>query len=150
MKTDILYLAAPYTHDVAKVRHLRFEMINEFAARLMMNDHVVYSPISHGRPIAVYGLTSDWDFWRKQDLPLLARFDVLVILALDGWYDSVGVNAAIKIANEAGMPVHLMHYDDSMMQIENILKGRPIVLEHKEHILIDAECPSRKLIGDKT
>ena len=102
----IVYLAAPYSHKDFSVKVDRFERINKVAARLMLAGEVIFSPISQTHPIALAGgLPGDWQFWEKYDRAMLESCKELVVLMLDGWKESTGVTAEIKIAGELGIPV---------------------------------------------
>ena len=48
-----IYLAGPYSHKDPLIREQRFKMLNKYAAHLMRQGHIVYSPISMSHPIAV-------------------------------------------------------------------------------------------------
>jgi nucleoside 2-deoxyribosyltransferase len=107
----MIYLAAPYSHPEPSVREQRFRAACIAAARLIRAGHVIFSPISHGHPIAAYGLPTDWWFWERHDREQLAQCDEVVVLTLDGWRKSVGVQAEIRIAGELGKPVRYLTPD---------------------------------------
>ena len=101
----LIYLAAPYTHKERAVMVERFEKINAVAAKLMAKNRYVFSPISHTHPIADAGtLPRGWSFWEGYDRTMLSRCNRLYVLMLDGWEDSTGVQAEIKIAVEYNIP----------------------------------------------
>lgn len=86
----------------------RFEAVNKFAAELMRGDPdtIVFSPISHTHPISMAGeLPCEWEYWEKFDTAFLTHSKELIVLMLDGWEDSKGVNAEIKIAERLGIPI---------------------------------------------
>jgi hypothetical protein len=51
---------------------------------------------------------SVWSFWEQYDRKFLERCDEVVVLMLDGWEESVGVQAEIRIAGELGKPVRYL------------------------------------------
>lgn len=105
------YLAAPYSHPIPAVRELRYAQTNAFAARLMMQGEAVFSPISQSHEIARYmgeRYVLDHDFWMKMDLPVLAKARRLFVLALEGWEESRGVEAEMRFAGMAGIPITLV------------------------------------------
>ena len=73
---------------------------------------VVFAPIVHGHPLVGHGLPTEWPFWERFDREHLRRCDELVVLTLDGWRDSVGVAAEIRIAGELGKPVRYLGPED--------------------------------------
>ncbi len=105
----LIYLASPYSHADASVMQERFETICGVAARLMRDGVHLYSPIAHTHPIAVKGeLPRGWEFWEQYDRKLLGACDEIWVCTLDGWRESKGVAAEIKIAEELGLPVRLV------------------------------------------
>src|SRR5262245_50334070 len=101
----MIYLASPYSHPEADVRQARFDAACRAAAQLMRDGHVVYCPVAHGHPIAQHGLPTEWSYWEQTDRRFLAVCDEVVVVTLDGWRESVGVSAEIRIANELGKHV---------------------------------------------
>jgi hypothetical protein len=101
----MIYLASPYTHIDPLVRQRRFESACRAAAALIVRGKAVFSPVAHGHPICAYGVPHDWDFWQRHDRCYLDACDEVVVLMLDGWRESVGVQAEIAIARELGKPV---------------------------------------------
>lgn len=93
-----IYLAVPYS-GTDEQRQERFEKVNKVAAKLMKEGHIVFSPISHNHPIATEcGLPMGWNYWKNHDTSFIKWCDILCILTLDGWAESVGIKAEIKIA----------------------------------------------------
>lgn len=91
-----IYLAAPYSSPHADIRESRVAEASRVAALLMMQGHVVFSPITHGHQVANYlhhDFLLDHEFWMRQCLPMLEACDWLVICPLDGWRTSRGVEA---------------------------------------------------------
>jgi hypothetical protein len=106
---SIVYLACPYTHPDEAVMLQRYEAVNAAAGELMLQGKVVFSPISHSRPIAeAMDFSTTWDFWKDQDLAMLKLCGELCVLALPGWKDSVGVSEEMAEANRLRIPVTFM------------------------------------------
>lgn len=101
----MIYLASPYSHPEAVVREQRFRDVCRTAAQLLASGVTVFSPIIHGHPLIDHGLLTDWPFWERFDRDHMARCDEVVVLMLDGWRESVGVAAEVRIAEELGKPV---------------------------------------------
>lgn len=104
----MIYLASPYSHPDGAVREQRFRDACCVTARLMERGLTVFSPIVHGHPLVSHGLPTDWPFWERFDREHLRRCDELVVLTLDGWRESIGVTAEIRIAGELGKPVRYL------------------------------------------
>ena len=109
MSGPLTYLACPYSHADSAVRGSRFDMVNRAAARLMLAGELIFSPISHSHPIAEAGdLPRGFDYWEAFDRAYLAHCCKLIVLRLDGWRESVGVQAEIRIAGELGLPIEYL------------------------------------------
>ena len=107
-----IYLACPYSHPDPAVREARFESANRAAARLMMQGHTVFSPISMTHPIAESAsLPGDWGFWAAQDLPFIEWCDRMMVLQLDGWKESAGVADETAIARVMGRIVEYINME---------------------------------------
>ena len=110
----MIYLASPYSHADAAVREQRFRAACRAAARLMRAGQVVFSPIAHGHPIAMHGLPTDWRFWERNDREHLARCDEVVVLTIDGWRESEGVQREIRIARGLRKPLRYLEPDSQL------------------------------------
>jgi hypothetical protein len=102
------YLASPYSHPDPAIRDARFQAACRAAATLMRAGHHVFSPIAHSHPIAAYGLPTEWAFWEAQMRYHLETSAQVVVLTLDGWRESVGIAAEVRIASELGEPVRYL------------------------------------------
>lgn len=99
------YLASPYSHPDESVREFRFREACRAASVLMRDGNNVFSPIAHTHPIAQFGLPLGWDYWEAFDRFYIGVCDELLVLMLDGWKESKGVQAEISIAKEMNKPV---------------------------------------------
>lgn len=113
MKTNLIYLACPYSNKIGSIKYKRFKTVNKVAAKLMKKGYCIFSPISHSTPIELHGkVHGDWNFWKKQDSCILERCDRLFVLKLRGWKKSVGVTAEIEIAKKLGIPIKYINKKD--------------------------------------
>ena len=109
--TRLSYLAAPYTHKKHYMMVARFLAINRVACEYMRRGEYIFSPISHTHPIAEAGeLKRGWDYWHGYDARMISVCDEMIVLTLDGWKESVGVIAEIKIAEDLKMPILYVEY----------------------------------------
>lgn len=105
----LVYLATPYSHDDPDVRARRFHKVNAVAAEMMRQGVHVYSPVSHGHPIALAGdLPKGWDFWQQHCRTMMSICGKMVVLMEEGWRESLGVQAEIAIAREMQVPVEFI------------------------------------------
>lgn len=101
----LTYLACPFNHVDPSVREKRYNLASSYASKLMREGHLVFCPLSHNLPILHYGLPIGWDFWEKFNRSFLERCDRLLVLKLEGWKESIGVQSEIKIAQELNIPI---------------------------------------------
>jgi len=106
---SLLYLACPYSDPDPKIRIQRFNAVNKIAGELMSDEEVVFSPISHTHPIAQEkNLPKNFEYWENMCKIYLNYSYKIIVLKLDGWEKSIGVQAEIKIAHEMGIPIEYM------------------------------------------
>ena len=108
---ELIYLAVPYTHKDPRVMWERFRQVNIVVAKLMREGKNIFSPISHMHLIAESGdLPRDWEYWKGYDIAMISRCTKMIVLRLDGWKESTGVQAEIKLAERFDIPVKYMDF----------------------------------------
>jgi len=100
-----IYLASPYSSPDPAVREVRFQAACRATAHLIRAGHAVFSPIVHSHPLTAFDLPIEWAFWERCDRAFLERCCRMVVLTLEGWRQSVGVQAEIRLAAELEKPV---------------------------------------------
>ncbi len=91
----------------------RFEMTCLFAGKLIQMGIFAFSPIAHNIPILkAANLNAGWDTWKLFDTTMLLQSERVMVLCLPGWELSKGISAEIKTAEDAGIPVEYVHFDD--------------------------------------
>ena len=101
----MIYLCSPYTDADPAVREARFDAVCRAAASLIRQGKTIFSPVAHSYPICRFGLPGDWEFWGPHGLEHLAVCDEVVVLKLNGWRESRGVQAEVAQARALGKPV---------------------------------------------
>jgi len=110
-----IYLGVPYSDPDEKVKEARFEAVTDKTGELMNAGHIVYSPITACHPVATRcSLPGTWEYWEALDRSFIEWSDEVWILTLDGWKESTGVNAEIKIAEDLGKPVKFIGANDEV------------------------------------
>jgi len=108
---SFIYLASPYTHPRATVRHDRYLKVRETTATLLKKEIHVYSPIVHCHDLAVaHNLPKEFDFWCKYNKAMLSEAVALWVLQIPGWEDSKGVKWEIMQAHKLNIPVKTISY----------------------------------------
>lgn len=111
-KGELIYLACPYMHKDDQVIEDRVDAATKTAGLLIAEGYYIYSPITHSHPISKkVSLPGDWAFWEGYDRVFLKACKGLYVLKVDGWEQSIGVQAEIKIAKELGIPVEYLEYE---------------------------------------
>jgi nucleoside 2-deoxyribosyltransferase len=111
-KDQLYYLASPYSHENAEIREERYRLVNEYAAFLARNGISVIEPIVMGHPKVGLGVGTSFEYWKKTDELYISRCDGVIVLMLDGWEKSIGVNAEIAYAMKLGKPVFYVTAED--------------------------------------
>lgn len=115
MNVPLIYLASPYgSSKSTELRQERYEAALAAETEIRRGGLHVYSPIVHCHPGAARGLyPSNWEYWQAFDELMLSRCDMLYVLTLDGWQESIGVQAEIRLAKQLNKPtllVYPLHY----------------------------------------
>lgn len=127
----MIYLISPYSHPDPSIREYRMRQAAQTTYILMSHGEIVFSPIVHGHALVanVSECTeTSWGFWGFQCLGMLDKADAVYVLDLDGWEESVGVDAELKYADSLCLPIFLLRWRD-------ILRGRinPIIAQDHPH-----------------
>jgi len=108
----LVYLSVPYTDPDPAVMEARFMAATRTAGKLLREGFIVFSPITHGHPIAKhYGAIRDWETSKELCYTYLALTYKLVVLKLAGWDKSVGVRAEINHAEYNKLEIEYMDYE---------------------------------------
>lgn len=122
----LVYLASPYSHTDKTIVSRRVRQVTHAASELLKTGLNVFSPIVHSHPIAEdHSTPGDWKFWAEIDEDYIKRCDEVYILQLDGYCQSVGIAAEIKIAKKYGKPISFVSYP----QMEIVTSWTPEPLE---------------------
>jgi hypothetical protein len=103
--SELIYLACPFNHMDPSTRERRSHAAGRFASKLMRDGMMIFCPLSHHVSILQYGLPVGWDYWEKFNTEFLKKCDKLYVLKLEGWKDSVGVQAEIRLARKLNLPI---------------------------------------------
>ncbi len=112
-ENKLIYLAAPYSASDHKTEKQRFKRTCEVQAKLMAAGIAVFSPLANSIPaVELGGLTIDHTEFMRFDDVILRRCEELLVLALDGWQQSKGVQEEIKSAILMRKPVIIVQKED--------------------------------------
>ena len=109
------YLAAPYSDPSIDVVEKRMEKLCKVDAILMKQGIFTVSPLLKHFIVRHADLPTDYKFWKDYSDTLLCAVDQLIVLMLDGWKESIGVTAEIKLAKDLGIPVVYVDEDGNFV-----------------------------------
>jgi len=115
MKPTLYYMASPFTHKDEKIQEERYNLATKASVGLLKHGIYVFAPIAYNGSWTRFELPPDWSFWEPFDKCFVDRCDALLILKIDGWKESVGINAEIEYAKEQGKSIHYV----TLEQIES-------------------------------
>lgn len=107
-KNQLIYIGSPYTHSNKIVMQLRHDQVLDITADLLNQGFHVISPIVHCHPLSIkHNMRGDFEFWKKYNFALLSKCDVLLIVPLNRWLESVGLKAEIEFARDNNILVEM-------------------------------------------
>ena len=108
----VIYLASPYSHTDPVVVEENFRKISRIAAKLVSEGHTAISPITYGHTLLdFHKMPSDWQFWQNFCSQILYKCDKLLVVKMEGWDKSSGVEEEMSIARDHNIPIEYMEYD---------------------------------------
>lgn len=117
-----IYLACPYSHPSAEMRHLRFQVVSSIAGDLIRRGLTVFSPITHGHAISLFSpsIPGDWQFWKEVCHSFLSWAEMLLVVDIPGREASVGVNAEIALTEDIGLIIEILDKDYCLHIMESV------------------------------
>ena len=107
----MVYICAPYTHWNPGVVSSRERAATALEYALVGEGVMAHNPIRTG-----HNATGTDEHWRRHGMEMLERSDAMLVLDLDGWEKSEGVQAELSLASAMRMPV--MHLPPSWSRLE--------------------------------
>lgn len=106
LKDGYVYLASPYSHLDPEVMARRARDADFMTASLLKAGIPVYGAITTSHELAKrFHLPSTWEFWQQADTAFVRASEAVFVLTLEGWKESVGVQAEIELAHQEQIPV---------------------------------------------
>ena len=89
----------------------RFDVACRIAGALMAKGDVVFSPIAHTHPIAIWcALPRGWDYWERYDREMLKCASKMIVVKMPGWDTSKGIAGELAIARDLGLAIEYMEW----------------------------------------
>jgi len=111
-RKPLIYLASPHSHLDPFVREQRCQLVMRAWVYLFELGKLVFSPILHTHEAAkdYLGLENGFELYRELDERMISVCDEVWILAIEGWKESVGVQAEIAYAKSLGKEVKVVGF----------------------------------------
>lgn len=109
------YIGSPYSKYPGGLVEA-FKRVCRVTGRFAQAGVPAYSPIAHTHPIAAEGALDphDHSIWLPFDGPLMEAARGLVVVMMDGWQDSIGLQFEIDHFKRAGKPVMFIDEGDDV------------------------------------
>lgn len=114
--SNLAYIAAPYSHPDPEVVEGRMDEFANIISLLMAMEIHAVSPLMNHPYLGRRRTPGTYDYWGPYSINLLRRCDAVIVIMLDGWIESVGVQDEIKHAKEFKKPVFVCRPDGSGFQ----------------------------------
>ncbi len=104
---SMIYVAAPYSHpDKAIVAERMDRFAFKFSALIEQGHYPVSPLLNHFvSEKTTPSWPTTWEYWEGYSKVLLSKCDSMIVLTFDGWEDSPGVQAEIKLAEELNIGI---------------------------------------------
>jgi hypothetical protein len=143
----LVYLACPHTHVNPQVREYRYLVATEVAAKLLVEGTHVYSPVTHSHPMLAFASFPDIKaFWQEVDLVYLKLSKKLIVVCIDGWKTSAGVQDAIAFAKAVGIDIE--YFEE--VSILDIVCGVEHIKQLGGELLVAVEYAAQVLRGARS
>lgn len=105
----LVYVASPFSSDSPWKEEHNFSLATKWIGRLQVEnpDCALFAPITQSYTLKQFepDLGTTFAFWANIDYTFLGKSDELWVLTMDGWKESIGVQAEIKFAEENNIPI---------------------------------------------
>lgn len=104
----LIYLASPYSHKDRQIEKFRYKEITRIAAKLHKKyPYAFILPITQSHELKNWEPSLGGSFvkWRDRDLHFISKSDEVWVVLMEGWLESIGVQAEIEFAKECNIPV---------------------------------------------
>lgn len=108
----MIYLASPYSHNNKMIEYQRYWKITQVAASLHSTyKHAFILPITQSKILCDIKpeLGGSFEKWAERDLEFILRCDEVWVVKMEGWKESVGVQAEIRFAKDIEKVIRYVH-----------------------------------------
>lgn len=106
----LIYLAAPYSHSDQAIVQERMKLFAKVDIQLVNDGFFTVSPLYKTLLLQQQpDLDVSWDHWQDYCKELLSKCNMLLVICMDGWQQSIGVQAEIELAKH--MEIDIQYID---------------------------------------
>jgi hypothetical protein len=100
------FVSSPYSHTDKAVVEQRMALLNKSIAKIQGQYFCVTPLWNHYILEYDNSIGSDWNFWKEYCEEMMKRcIGIIVLDNIDGWKESTGVDAEIKLAQKLNKPI---------------------------------------------
>ena len=93
----MIFLSSPYSSPDAVIRTTRLKRTREFVWSHLQHGVQLFSPIVYGHVFYLHHeAPTDASFWSRLDMDMLAVAEMMWVLRLPGWEQSIGVQMELE------------------------------------------------------
>ena len=130
-QVKLTYLACPFRHNDINIQKKRCAAAHYVAAKLSLQGHYIFSPLTHNEILVDLVRNLPGEHWLQFDLVILSICQRLLILKLEGWESSKGIQIEIAFAKENGISIEEMEPPEEAKYLPLI---RSFLPEHNESV----------------
>lgn len=112
----MIYLASPLSHPSEDVQFTRYQHVLSITSWLINQGHMIFSPIVHSYRLDIP--RQDFAWWEAYDEHMISLSKEVWILVIDGWRESIGVQAEIVLAQKYNLPIKYVNADSAFVTEE--------------------------------
>lgn len=112
LRAPLIYLASPMAHSDPSIVAQRRQHAAHAAARHAAKNSTAFSPIVYTWTMQDNGLEPPQGHWYDFDCALQRRCDIVDVIPLEGWQDSIGVSLEIAQAQDAQQRLRFHNPED--------------------------------------
>ena len=107
--SKLVYVACPYGHPERSVIDYRMKAFYAVDAHLTNLGMFVASPMNKIHMVETHNIHSSWSFLEEYSYELLAKCSKIIVIEIDGWKESIGVQAEITFAKKNNISVEYIN-----------------------------------------
>lgn len=111
-RPHVYYFASPYSSSHIYTSEMRYTKALIAAGELHNRGYCLIEPIGMSHHTAkVCNLPTGYEHWKTRDRAFIDHSDGLIVLTIEGWFQSVGVTDELQYAFATGKPVWMYETD---------------------------------------